>query len=844
MAIETLTHSNGRGLAHGPRDSSYSHHEEPSNGDVLVNDHSDNSASIIDIRRNEIDYSILDDMFGKLRPVEGGQKTLPTLLLYDEAGLKLFEDITYLEEYYLTNAEIEVLEMYAGRMADRIQSGSFLIELGSGNLRKVNVLLKALEQRGKAVDYFALDLSLSELKRTLAKVPRTYKHVKCFGLLGTYEDGLEWLKKPENVNRPKSILSLGSSIGNFPRDEAAKFLCGFAQVLKEGDSILLGLDACTDGSKVQHAYNDREGKTHEFILNGLVHANRLLGKEAFKLDDWEVIGNYDEAEQRHQAFYSPRKDVSFDGFSFKAGEKIRVEESYKYSASNKDQLFEDAGVIESAFWSNGTGDYSVHMLSKPSFSFSLRPEEYAATAVPQLSDWEGLWAVWDTVTRRMLPEEELLSKPIKLRNACVFYLGHIPTFLDIHLTRASHGKPTSPSYYSQIFERGIDPDVDNPEHCHSHSAIPDSYPPVEEILEYQDRVRSRVKAFYESNAAKTDKTIGRALWLGYEHEAMHLETLLYMLLQSDKTLPPPGIRPDFEAMARHAKANAVPNKWFTIPQSNFTIGLDDPETPDGPERYYGFDNEKPPREIHVPSFVARGIPITNEEYATYLEQTHNSDIPASWSETKSSAIRETNGAEKKNGINGSATSVTSVSLKDKFVKTVWGRVPLAQALSWPVMASYDELAKCAKWMGGRIPTMEEVESIYRYVDQAKEFKAEKVSAEMIAAVNGHLSNNGVQISPPSNSLSPSTYFTRLPPSSAPFAHWHPLPVTPRASSLAGRSSIGGVWEWTSTPLRPHAGFEAMKLYPGYTADFFDEKHNIVLGGSWSTLPRLAGRKSL
>ena len=30
----------------------------------------------------------------------------------------------------------------------------------------------------------------------------------------------------------------------------------------------------------------------------------------------------------------------------------------------------------------------------------------------------------------------------------------------------------------------------------------------------------------------------------------------------------------------------------------------------------------------------------------------------------------------------------------------------------------------------------------------------------------------------------------------------------------------------------------------HAADFFDEKHNIVLGGSWATHPRIAGRKSL
>jgi uncharacterized SAM-dependent methyltransferase len=76
----------------------------------------------------------------------------------------------------------------------------------------VNLLLEALENAEKKIDYYALDLSRTELARTLAQVP-AYRHVRCRGLLGTYDDGREWLRKPENVVRRKCILSLGSSIG-------------------------------------------------------------------------------------------------------------------------------------------------------------------------------------------------------------------------------------------------------------------------------------------------------------------------------------------------------------------------------------------------------------------------------------------------------------------------------------------------------------------------------------------------------------------------------------------------------------------------------------------------------
>lgn len=40
--------------------------------------------------------------------------------------------ITYLDEYFLTNAEIDVLKRSADSIAKAIPSGSIVIELGSG----------------------------------------------------------------------------------------------------------------------------------------------------------------------------------------------------------------------------------------------------------------------------------------------------------------------------------------------------------------------------------------------------------------------------------------------------------------------------------------------------------------------------------------------------------------------------------------------------------------------------------------------------------------------------------------------------------------------------------------
>lgn len=159
----------------------------------------------------------------------------------------------------------------------------------------------------------------------------------------------------------------------------------------------------------------------------------------------------------------------------------------------------------------------LHLVTKQALSYSLNPSQYAAQPVPSLHEFEQLWAAWDIVTRHMIPEEDLLSKPIKLRNCCIFYLGHIPTFLDIHLTRAT-GDVATKSSYQRIFERGIDPDVDNPETCHAHSEIPDEWPPLGEILDYQEQVRNRTRSLFHGKRVDADRKLGRAMWIGFEHE--------------------------------------------------------------------------------------------------------------------------------------------------------------------------------------------------------------------------------------------------------------------------------------------------------------------------------------
>ena len=80
----------------------------------------------------------------------------------------------------------------------------------------------------------------------------------------------------------------------------------------------------------------------------------------------------------------------------------------------------------------------------------------------------------------------------------------------------------------QIFERGIDPTVDDPPIIHAHSEVPqtaEDWPKMAEIDTYRDKVRQRLRKTYDRlpEIGKTSRRLARTIAMVYEHEAMHLE---------------------------------------------------------------------------------------------------------------------------------------------------------------------------------------------------------------------------------------------------------------------------------------------------------------------------------
>src|SRR5215475_12453144 len=95
------------------------------------------------------------------------RKTLPSRWLYDQRGSELFEDITRLDEYYLTRTETAILRRHAEEMAALCGDDVALLEYGAGAAIKTEILIDALEAPRM---YAPIDIAADFLAQTVDRI--------------------------------------------------------------------------------------------------------------------------------------------------------------------------------------------------------------------------------------------------------------------------------------------------------------------------------------------------------------------------------------------------------------------------------------------------------------------------------------------------------------------------------------------------------------------------------------------------------------------------------------------------------------------------------------------------
>jgi L-histidine N-alpha-methyltransferase len=274
-------------------------------------------------------------------------KSLPSKYFYDEEGSKLFQQITELPEYYLTQCESEIFHSKKEEIARLINGRRFnLVELGAGDGRKTKILLEHFLQAGLDFRYVPIDICEAAVKGLIGGLNKHLPKVPLEGLVADYCDGLKWLS---TMNGHRNVvLFLGSSIGNFSYSETREFLYGLWNALEDGDYLLIGFDLKKDIQLLERAYNDSKDVTARFNLNLLHRINRELGGN-FSTDQFQHYSSYNAVSGAIESYLISRQEQVVDiealnqSFSFEAWEPIHTEYSYKYLESDIASLAEETG---------------------------------------------------------------------------------------------------------------------------------------------------------------------------------------------------------------------------------------------------------------------------------------------------------------------------------------------------------------------------------------------------------------------------------------------------------------------------------------------------------------------
>ena len=301
-----------------------------------------------------------------VRGLSAEPKTLSPKFLYHEQGSGLFDEITRLEEYYLTRVENSLLERFAAEIVRDVRPNE-IVELGPGNSAKSAMLIAPALTAGTLRRYIPFDISEAAVREGAKALFDTCPHLpEIAAVVGDFERHLCNIPRPQGI---RLIAFLGSTIGNLHPGERSRFLAEIRGLMSPEDALLVGADLVKDTHVIEAAYNDSKGVTALFNLNSLKAVADLLGID---ID----VGLF-----RHRAFFNAKDsriemhleataDVAFglsagnDTVRIRAGETIWTESSYKFTKDRFTQMLHDTG-FGTVQWFTDPDEMFALVLARP-----------------------------------------------------------------------------------------------------------------------------------------------------------------------------------------------------------------------------------------------------------------------------------------------------------------------------------------------------------------------------------------------------------------------------------------------------------------------------------------------
>ena len=298
----------------------------------------------------------------------GDPPSLPSKYFYDETGMRLFEQITTLPEYYLTRTEQALLEQEADGIVDRVRPHE-LVEIGSGASPKLRLLLDAMQRAALLRSCTLLDINAGALQRAAHALAALYPGLQTRRVVADFQEGFGGL----GPGGDRLLCFLGSTLGNFHPSQVPGFLRNMRAQLLPGDGLLLGLDLVKDVGRLEAAYNDAAGVTARFNLNLLQVMNDRLEAD-FDLEAFEHVAFFDEEhawiEMRVRARRATRARVPAAQLemTLDAGDFIRTELSCKFTRASLERQLRGTGLRLDAWLTDAESLFALALLRPSSLS--------------------------------------------------------------------------------------------------------------------------------------------------------------------------------------------------------------------------------------------------------------------------------------------------------------------------------------------------------------------------------------------------------------------------------------------------------------------------------------------
>lgn len=299
-----------------------------------------------------------DAVLELLSTLDEQPRRIDPVYLYDERGSALFEEICEQPEYYLTRAELEILEREAPAIAELIGPAALIVEPGSGSGRKTRLLLHALRE---PAGYMPVDVAAMQLIDTARTTARQFPGLPIRPVLADFTRpfGL-----PGESRRARRVVFFfpGSTIGNFSPRAARALLRSFRELAGSSGVLVVGVDLLKEEAVLRAAYNDSAGVTANFNLNVLAHINHRFAADfdlsAFRhAAPWDADRRAIEMQlwctRRQRVRVGPRRLV------MDSGDRIVTEWCHKYTVEEFADLARGAGWWPHAVWLDARGYFSV-----------------------------------------------------------------------------------------------------------------------------------------------------------------------------------------------------------------------------------------------------------------------------------------------------------------------------------------------------------------------------------------------------------------------------------------------------------------------------------------------------